>query len=36
MFCLHSGRFRIASDFLKHVSTLDHHTDTERALLAAL
>jgi hypothetical protein len=35
MFCLHSGLFRIASDFLKRMSTLDHNTDTQRPQLAA-
>jgi hypothetical protein len=35
MFCLHSGFFRIAIDFLKHVSTLDHNPDTFRPEPAA-
>jgi hypothetical protein len=34
-FCLHRGFFRIAIDFLKRVSALDHNPDTGRASLAA-
>ena len=34
-FCLHSGLFRIETDFLKHVAILDPDSDTTRHDLAA-
>jgi hypothetical protein len=34
-FCLHSGLFRIETDFLKQMSILDRDPDTDRPDLAA-